>query len=48
MLALKASCRGVYCYSEACQWLDIGRVDDYQQANAIFEASVGRFLPDCK
>jgi NDP-sugar pyrophosphorylase family protein len=48
MLALKAACRGVYCYSEPCQWLDIGRVDDYQQANAIFEASVGRFLPDCK
>jgi len=48
MLALKAAGRPVCCYSEPCLWLDIGRVDDYQQANAVFEASANQFLPDLK
>jgi len=46
MRALKAAGRQVYCYSEPCLWLDIGRVDDYQQASAVFEASSRQFLPD--
>jgi len=46
MRALKAAGRQVYCYSEPCLWLDIGRVDDYQQASAVFEASSREFLPD--
>ena len=34
----------VYCYSEPCFWLDIGRVDDYQQALEIFEWKKDQFL----
>jgi NDP-mannose synthase len=34
----------VYCYSEPCFWLDIGRVDDYQQALEIFESKKEQFL----
>ncbi len=37
----------VYCYNEPCFWLDIGRVDDYQQALEIFESKKNQFLgPD--
>lgn len=46
MLALEAAGRPVYCYSEPCVWLDIGRVDDYHQATAVFDANPGQFLPD--
>lgn len=46
MLALKNSGQEVYCYSENCLWLDIGRIDDYQQATAVFEASPDKFLRD--
>ncbi|MDY0039658.1 MAG: sugar phosphate nucleotidyltransferase [Desulforhabdus sp.] len=35
----------VQCYSEACYWLDIGRIDDYHTANEIFEAKRAEFLP---
>jgi NDP-mannose synthase len=34
----------VYCYSEPCFWLDIGRVDDYQQALEIFELKKDQFF----
>jgi len=46
MLRLKAAGKRVYCYSEPCVWLDIGRVDDYRQANIVFDESPGKFLPD--
>ena len=46
MLRLKESGRPVYCYSEPCRWLDIGRMDDYQQAVEIFESKPEEFLPD--
>jgi len=36
----------VHCYEEECSWLDIGRVDDYQQASEIFEVRRREFLPD--
>lgn len=35
----------VSCYSEPCQWLDIGRVDDYEKANEIFANHVDEFMP---
>jgi len=34
----------VYCFSEDCFWLDIGRVDDYQIANEVFESRKNEFL----
>jgi NDP-sugar pyrophosphorylase family protein len=36
----------VNCYLEECQWLDIGRVDDYQMATELFENDRSVFLPD--
>ncbi|OGP75033.1 MAG: nucleoside-diphosphate-sugar pyrophosphorylase [Deltaproteobacteria bacterium RBG_16_49_23] len=36
----------VYCYSEPCFWLDIGREDDYQKANEIFESHMNEFISD--
>lgn len=35
----------VYCAREPCYWLDIGRVDDYEEAQRQFEANPQRFLP---
>jgi NDP-sugar pyrophosphorylase family protein len=35
----------VLCYNEPCYWLDIGREDDYQIANEIFESRLQEFMP---
>jgi NDP-sugar pyrophosphorylase family protein len=45
-LLLRVKERGglVYCHRSECDWLDIGRVDDYQRAQEIFEESAGRYL----
>ena len=32
------------CYSSKCQWLDIGRVDDYEKAIEVFEANKQDYL----
>jgi NDP-sugar pyrophosphorylase family protein len=34
----------VYCHSTDCYWLDIGRVDDYEQAQVEFEQHKSDFL----
>lgn len=34
----------VACYREPCYWLDIGRMDDYAQAQADFEENESRFM----
>jgi NDP-sugar pyrophosphorylase family protein len=44
MTRLLADGHPVFCYSEPCYWLDIGRVDDYQQALEIFESRKKEFL----
>src|SRR4029453_4715502 len=44
MIQLKGAGLPVLCYSETCRWLDIGRVDDYQEAVNIFQSSPGEFL----
>jgi NDP-sugar pyrophosphorylase family protein len=36
----------VFCYSELCYWLDIGRLEDYEKANEIFESRKREFIPD--
>ena len=40
----------VNCYKEDCEWLDIGRLEDYQRAIKIFENDPKKFLPEmlCK
>jgi NDP-sugar pyrophosphorylase family protein len=44
MSILKHNGLPVYCYHEDCYWLDIGRVEDYQVANQIFEDRRSEFL----
>ncbi|MFT7140258.1 MAG: NDP-sugar pyrophosphorylase family protein, partial [Sulfitobacter sp.] len=34
----------VCCYQEDCYWLDIGRMDDYAQAQIDYEANREQFL----
>lgn len=46
MLQLKRDGHPVYAYNEPCYWLDIGRVDDYQTANEIFESRQAEFFPE--
>jgi NDP-sugar pyrophosphorylase family protein len=36
----------VHCYRQPCEWLDIGRHDDYATANEIFESRRHAFLGD--
>ncbi len=36
----------VHCFRQACEWLDIGRHDDYATANAMFESRRSAFLPN--
>jgi NDP-sugar pyrophosphorylase family protein len=44
LLRIKANGGPVYCNESDCYWLDIGRVDDYGQAQEEFESNKHRFL----
>ncbi|SRR5712692_6856159 len=44
LLRIKGSGGRVYCHQADCYWLDIGRVDDYEQAQEEFEANKAQFL----
>ena len=44
MMMLSENGNGVGCYREDCEWLDIGRIDDYQRATELFEKHKSRFL----
>ena len=46
MMKLHEDGHKVLAYNEPCYWLDIGRVDDYQLANEIFETRKSEFMPD--
>ncbi len=46
MTQLTESGKRVGCYQQECEWLDIGRIDDYQQATDIFESNRSLFLKD--
>lgn len=45
-LELKRRGRRVGCYSEPCEWLDIGRIEDYETAVSLFEEHKGAYLPN--
>ena len=45
MQRLMAEKRHVHCHVIDGFWLDLGRVDDYQEANDLVAAEPGRFLP---
>ena len=46
MRALLADGRHVLCHAPECFWLDIGRPDDYTEAQQIFARDRALFLPD--
>ena len=48
MMALKNNGKEVLCHYEDCQWLDIGRIDDYSIATKIFEENKEKFLSKTK
>ena len=45
MTALAKNGDPIACYEEDCRWLDIGRMQDYEQANAAFEDNPSLFIP---
>lgn len=46
MTALAKDGKIIACYEENCRWLDIGRIDDYEQAKAVFEDNQALFMPE--
>jgi NDP-sugar pyrophosphorylase family protein len=46
MMNLKKAGKQVMTYRSECEWLDIGRPDDYEKAAEIFEKSKHHYLKD--
>ncbi|MFC1563086.1 sugar phosphate nucleotidyltransferase [candidate division KSB1 bacterium] len=46
MLRLKKNNKKVACYSFDGLWLDIGRIDDYEEAQSVFEKNKSKFLKE--
>jgi NDP-sugar pyrophosphorylase family protein len=44
MMNLKKAGKTVLTYSSDCEWLDIGRVEDYETAIRAFEQSRDKYL----
>jgi NDP-mannose synthase len=44
MMNLKKAGKQVMTYRSECEWLDIGRPDDYENATALFEQSKTKYL----
>jgi NDP-sugar pyrophosphorylase family protein len=42
--SMRRSGHDVHCYRQECYWLDIGRHDDYDLANEVFESRRAAFL----
>jgi NDP-sugar pyrophosphorylase family protein len=42
--SMRGKGHSIHCYRQTCEWLDIGRHDDYAAANAVFEARRPEFL----
>jgi len=45
LLKLKDSGETVQCFREPCEWLDIGRMEDYKRAIELFESDRSTFMP---
>lgn len=45
---LRGDGQPVHCYRQDCQWLDIGRHDDYAAANELFQDQRAAFLGDAE
>jgi NDP-mannose synthase len=46
LMRMRGDGKLVRCFRSNCQWLDIGRIDDYEAASGVFEARRTEFLPD--
>ena len=46
ILKLKENNKKISCYKGNFDWVDIGRITDYEEANKIFEQKRHIFLPD--
>lgn len=46
ILKLNDKNKNVNCYTGDYHWLDIGRIEDYELANEIFQNEKSRYLPD--
>lgn len=46
--AMRAGGQAVHCFRQDCEWLDIGRHDDYAAANEMFETRRAAFLGDAE
>ena len=44
--SMRRSGHDIHCFRQDCYWLDIGRHDDYELANEIFESRRSAFLGD--
>ncbi len=42
--SMRRSGHDIHCYRQECYWLDIGRHDDYDLANEVFESRRAAFL----
>lgn len=47
MLDLRDRGTPIHCSEGNCEWLDIGRASDYEEATRLFEEGRERFLPAC-
>jgi len=46
MMNLKDAGKSVLTFRSECEWLDIGRPDDYEKATGEFEHSMKKYLRD--
>lgn len=46
LTAMQRAGKRVRCYKTRCYWQDIGRIEDYERANADFVSDPSQFLPD--
>ncbi len=48
MLDLRDRGTPIHCFEGNCEWLDIGRASDYEEATRLFEEQREQFLPERK
>ena len=44
ILAIHKNKKMIFCYKSDFEWLDIGRVDDYELANKIFTNNKKKYI----
>lgn len=46
ILTLQKNSEKIFCYSGDYEWLDIGRVEDYEDAVKLFDSNRSKYLPE--